>query len=123
MIRRPPISTLTDTLFPYTTLFRSAASQSRLPDHAVQQRDLWPYERAIFADEPRRDDDPLDPLWLGRPSGAALRLCARRRRAFRRARLRRVEGIAERAQGGARAQGRGVRRDFPELHQIGRAHV
>src|SRR3546814_3048043 len=24
MIRRPPISTLTDTLFPYTTLFRSA---------------------------------------------------------------------------------------------------
>src|SRR3546814_9348210 len=26
MIRRPPISTLTDTLFPYTTLFRSCAS-------------------------------------------------------------------------------------------------
>src|SRR3546814_17982777 len=25
MIRRPPRSTLTDTLFPYTTLFRSAA--------------------------------------------------------------------------------------------------
>src|SRR3546814_2099427 len=25
MIRRPPISTLTDTLFPYTTLFRSPA--------------------------------------------------------------------------------------------------
>src|SRR3546814_10831757 len=25
MIRRPPISTLTDTLFPYTTLFRSDA--------------------------------------------------------------------------------------------------
>src|SRR3546814_14935023 len=24
MIRRPPISTLTDTLFPYTTLFRSS---------------------------------------------------------------------------------------------------
>src|SRR3546814_10317839 len=27
MIRRPPRSTRTDTLFPYTTLFRSAASQ------------------------------------------------------------------------------------------------
>src|SRR3546814_9387986 len=27
MIRRPPISTRTDTLFPYTTLFRSAASK------------------------------------------------------------------------------------------------
>src|SRR3546814_1851922 len=26
MIRRPPISTRTDTLFPYTTLFRSGAS-------------------------------------------------------------------------------------------------
>src|SRR3546814_8745996 len=26
MIRRPPISTRTDTLFPYTTLFRSAGS-------------------------------------------------------------------------------------------------
>src|SRR3546814_17704426 len=28
MIRRPPRSTRTDTLFPYTTLFRSAASPS-----------------------------------------------------------------------------------------------
>src|SRR3546814_1553592 len=28
MIRRPPISTRTDTLFPYTTLFRSGASAS-----------------------------------------------------------------------------------------------
>src|SRR3546814_3149803 len=30
MIRRPPISTRTDTLFPYTTLFRSARRQ-KLP--------------------------------------------------------------------------------------------
>src|SRR3546814_2691140 len=29
MIRRPPISTLTDTLFPYTTLFRSVHRESR----------------------------------------------------------------------------------------------
>src|SRR3546814_6076590 len=29
MIRRPPRSTRTDTLFPYTTLFRSAASHRR----------------------------------------------------------------------------------------------
>src|SRR3546814_16441805 len=28
MIRRPPRSTRTDTLFPYTTLFRSAAAQA-----------------------------------------------------------------------------------------------
>src|SRR3546814_10427786 len=33
MIRRPPRSTRTDTLFPYTTLFRSAiASAQRKPD-------------------------------------------------------------------------------------------
>src|SRR3546814_16662414 len=30
MIRRPPRSTRTDTLFPYTTLFRSALAQGRL---------------------------------------------------------------------------------------------
>src|SRR3546814_14284846 len=30
MIRRPPRSTLTDTLFPYTTLFRSAAGEAAL---------------------------------------------------------------------------------------------
>src|SRR3546814_4329170 len=29
MIRRPPRSTLTDTLFPYTTLFRSPCSSAR----------------------------------------------------------------------------------------------
>src|SRR3546814_8084391 len=30
MIRRPPRSTRTDTLFPYTTLFRSAAQRQRI---------------------------------------------------------------------------------------------
>src|SRR3546814_19403728 len=38
MIRRPPRSTRTDTLFPYTTLFRSqlALSQGDVHSHAVQ---------------------------------------------------------------------------------------
>src|SRR3546814_7338015 len=31
-IRRPPRSTRTDTLFPYTTLFRSGVSALRIPD-------------------------------------------------------------------------------------------
>src|SRR3546814_5127227 len=31
MIRRPPRSTRTDTLFPYTTLFRSSSATSRAP--------------------------------------------------------------------------------------------
>src|SRR3546814_1972343 len=34
MIRRPPRSTRTDTLFPYTTLFRSLAGASELDDAA-----------------------------------------------------------------------------------------
>src|SRR3546814_4874736 len=33
MMRRPPISTRTDTLFPYTTLFRSTMSVYRGEDH------------------------------------------------------------------------------------------
>src|SRR3546814_12538895 len=33
MIRRPPRSTRTDTLFPYTTLFRSNSQRSRSADH------------------------------------------------------------------------------------------
>src|SRR3546814_2463846 len=38
MIRRPPRSTRTDTLFPYTTLFRSQPDvQAHAGDHAVLQ--------------------------------------------------------------------------------------
>src|SRR3546814_1614468 len=49
MIRRPPRSTRTDTLFPYTTLFRSkdrldADARPRLASHATDMRcdnDFW----------------------------------------------------------------------------------
>src|SRR3546814_2010376 len=34
MLRRPPRSTRTDTLFPYTTLFRSDAAAARIPSAA-----------------------------------------------------------------------------------------
>src|SRR3546814_16153809 len=50
MIRRPPRSTRTDTLFPYTTLFRSF----------VEQRLRAGVERREAADDPRlalRDDE------------------------------------------------------------------
>src|SRR3546814_4422339 len=40
MIRRPPRSTRTDTLFPYTTLFRSQALAAAI-DHSW----LWPHVR------------------------------------------------------------------------------
>src|SRR3546814_9803795 len=46
MIRRPPRSTRTDTLFPYTTLFRSAFRAQR-----------WPRKFAIVAAIERRPDE------------------------------------------------------------------
>src|SRR3546814_20239145 len=49
MIRRPPRSTRTDTLFPYTTLFRSddfmRGKIAHLRDHSRQQRRLEDVER------------------------------------------------------------------------------
>src|SRR3546814_8589841 len=44
MIRRPPRSTRTDTLFPYTTLFRSPHS-SRWPAGAVERHHAEPAAR------------------------------------------------------------------------------
>src|SRR3546814_18495533 len=38
MIRRPPRSTRTDTLFPYTTLFRSAAGDAQLSSLTPPER-------------------------------------------------------------------------------------
>src|SRR3546814_16905042 len=47
MIRRPPRSTRTDTLFPYTTLFRSGPSPSRR-GHAQYQSANWAGGRAVI---------------------------------------------------------------------------
>src|SRR3546814_19131731 len=42
MIRRPPRSTRTDTLFPFTTLFRSPRSHAaRTPCSASNAREYW----------------------------------------------------------------------------------
>src|SRR3546814_13105032 len=40
MIRRPPRSTRTDTLFPYTTLFRSPFLEQRLLEMKIQSHQL-----------------------------------------------------------------------------------
>src|SRR3546814_18254605 len=45
MIRRPPRSTRTDTLFPYTTLFRSDLGAGRRP--SVAELDDDPFSRMI----------------------------------------------------------------------------
>src|SRR3546814_13908288 len=44
MIRRPPRSTLTDTLFPYTTLFRSHSPHS-LADRGSRKADALPHDQ------------------------------------------------------------------------------
>src|SRR3546814_11296445 len=58
MIRRPPRSTRTDTLFPYTTLFRSVWNriapevQDQIVEMALEQSELSPRELAVrFTDE------------------------------------------------------------------------
>src|SRR3546814_10363868 len=62
MIRRPPRSTLTDTLFPYTTLFRSSERlrEGRLPVLALSAREdatligtvrLWAVEAESRSEE------------------------------------------------------------------------
>src|SRR3546814_14591249 len=53
MIRRPPISTRTDTLFPFTTRFRSALGVTR----ANRKRSVVPFHTLDF--EVRLDDGKL----------------------------------------------------------------
>ena len=95
-----------------------AAPQPRLPDPAVQQRDLRADQGPIFADQPRRHALALDPVRLGRPAGYALRLRARLGRALHRPRHRRPQELARRAQGRARAPRRELRRNLPELRRL-----
>src|SRR3546814_5043990 len=58
MIRRPPISTRTDTLFPYTTLFRSHERRGRIAN--------GPSSHA-----PLRSEAPLGAGVQGKPAGDA----------------------------------------------------
>src|SRR3546814_6846881 len=57
MIRRPPRSTRTDTLFPYTTLFRSAHIPDRGPDDAGDVDAAVLVEAAVLAGDERINDD------------------------------------------------------------------
>src|SRR3546814_13973014 len=66
MIRRPPRSTLTDTLFPYPTLFRAAILQESGIDTTFEtaarlgrERELLPCPRDGFGREISAFDQPL----------------------------------------------------------------
>src|SRR3546814_4432123 len=48
MIRRPPRSTLTDTLFPYPTLFRSGRSGRILPRQLLEVGDEVPAHASVL---------------------------------------------------------------------------
>src|SRR3546814_13410101 len=69
MIRRPPRSTRTDTLFPYTTLFRSVV------DRGVEHR----AERGVDLDAVVEAIDQGNDLFVGGLRGHADELQARRR--------------------------------------------
>src|SRR3546814_9971783 len=58
MLRRPPISTRTDPLFPYTTLFRSTSARARVV--------VYNTERLSEDDLPDSILDFTDPEWSGR---------------------------------------------------------
>src|SRR3546814_933027 len=74
MIRRPPISTRTDTLFPYTTLFRSVHSVvadntlHQLAFHVSSLQVVWQVSAVIVLgwDELRRNEKPWAPPILHR---------------------------------------------------------
>src|SRR3546814_10245576 len=51
MIRRPPRSTRTDTLFPYTTLFRSLAGQDHRHRYMIRQLAHCAMDYAALADD------------------------------------------------------------------------
>src|SRR3546814_2418690 len=55
MIRRPPRSTRTDTLFPYTTLFRSKAREQQLLDNGALQRQPNEHEQDRWNADPGGD--------------------------------------------------------------------
>src|SRR3546814_2499744 len=65
MIRRPPRSTRTDTLFPYTTLFRSDDLAGVSGDDAANQLDLA--RRGVDLDVHDDGGIGLDVLVLGEP--------------------------------------------------------
>src|SRR3546814_17523605 len=77
MIRRPPRSTRTDTLFPYTTLFRSGQADLYAAFRGLFRRDQG---RAVRGDDDRLSGDRqpaveirrAGPLWQGKARAAAL---------------------------------------------------
>src|SRR3546814_12307556 len=81
MIRRPPRSTRTDTLFPYTTLFRSLQAGARCPGGGAFRDDsAGAQRRHSCADAVRASDRPLSLHRIPFGQGQGARRCAGRNR-------------------------------------------
>src|SRR3546814_10720257 len=76
MIRRPPRSTRTDTLFPYTTLFRSSsASASRATGSTIAQCLIQSCERLVAAGQTQAKPARIIIEWTGQ-DGMARKIIA-----------------------------------------------
>src|SRR3546814_8074202 len=74
MIRRPPRSTRTDTLFPYTTLFRSKTEN--LADNLEDiHRDLEDVSYLVLEDQEAELEDNIEKLAHLEDSNGKIRLC------------------------------------------------
>src|SRR3546814_15629592 len=71
MRRRPPRSTRTDTLFPYTTLFRSQAGRRAAGEHAARSRGLHPGRSGQMAQDREGGGDFAGSVRLGATNMAA----------------------------------------------------
>src|SRR3546814_1573073 len=58
MIRRPPRSTRTDTLFPYTTLFRSRAAHTEWRARMVDVHRIWRQRLGVDLEQPADNGAP-----------------------------------------------------------------
>src|SRR3546814_13621699 len=69
MIRRPPRSTRTDTLFPYTTLFRSKGTQvdGVYSDDPKKDKTATRYDRLTYLDVLQRDLKVMDASAISLP--------------------------------------------------------
>src|SRR3546814_14557919 len=75
MIRRPPRSTRTDTLFPYTTLFRSGMAGGLEPQLARGGAIEQPgFEHAVSDDHGRRDGQSLPIIGTRAQAAGAVRI-------------------------------------------------
>src|SRR3546814_13770224 len=102
MVRRPPSSTLTDTLLPYTTLFRSLVRDGKVRYVAWSNLETW---RVV------------DALWTSRHHGYESFICAQSEYSL-------LNRDAEKDLIPALAHyGAGFIPYFPLASEIGRAHV